>query len=130
MSTTAIPPTIPSDSNNTSIQLNKLKVTKGDVTIATFVAGAVEGSAGVITISAVSTATATEETPVLITNSHCGATNVVLVSIGSYGGTIGTDGSPTVWATPAAGGFTLHLANDGVTAAALTGSLTINYLIV
>ena len=130
MSTTATPPLIPSDANHTALLATRPNVLKGTLTVATVTAGTVNAAAGAITVTQTSAIATTTKATAVITNSFCSATSTVLVSIGSYAGNIGTNGSPSVWATPAEGSFTLTVANEGVTAANLSGALVIDFLIV
>ena len=130
MSTAASPPLIPSDANHTAVLLTRPKIVKGTVTVATVTAGTVNAASGVITVTETSAIATTTKATAVITNSFCSATSSVLISIGSYAGTTGANGSPSVWATPAEGSFTLTVANEGITAANLSGALTINFLIV
>ena len=129
-------PLIPSSSNFSAMHTNKPKFTKGTVTVPTIdttpTSATLNASAGVITISTVDVVSSTPSKGVTISNSHVSGDSVVLLTINSYGGTVGTDGYPSVFATvPSAGGsFTLNVANEGVTVAALSGNLVVSFVVV
>ena len=129
MSTTAVPPTIPSDSNHTSIHMNKTKITKGTVTqlTSTTTGVTVNAAAGVITMfTSVLAADATET--FIVTNSSCSATSVVLVNHLSYTGTDATAVITVNVIDIAEGVFSVQVGNGS--AAILDGILTIGFLIV
>lgn len=123
-------PLIPSDLNTASLLVSKPKVTKGTVTVATAATdGTLNASAGVITITSATTAS-TEAQSLTLTNSACSADSVVVATIVSYGGTVGTDGFPSIQVTPGDGSFVLTTVNESVTAAALSGALVVSFVIV
>ena len=128
-------PLIQSDANHTSIQStsiqsNKLSLYKGIITLEDVsVVGTMNTTAGTVTIDAIITGSGSSDT-VTVNNTFCTESSVILGSIVSYGGIIGTDGSPTLIITPGNNLFTFTIVNDGVTAAALDGELTMNFLIV
>ena len=123
-------PLIPSDLNTASLLVSKPQVTKGTVTVATAAtAGTLNASAGVITITSATTAS-TESQSLTLTNSHCSPDSVVIATIVSYGGTVGTDGFPSIQVTPASGSFDLTVVNESVTTEPLSGNLVVSFMIV
>lgn len=129
-------PLIPSSSNHSALHTTKPKFTKGTVTVATIdttpTTATLNASAGVITITTVDVGSGAASEGVTVSNSHVSGDSVVLLTINAYGGTIGTDGYPSVFATvPSAGGsFTLNVANEAVTGAALSGNLVVSFVVV
>jgi len=130
MSTIAIPPTIPSDANHSSVHLNKANVTKGTVTQLTDVTTTVvvNAAAGVITMFT-STLAADATEAFTVTNSSCSATSVVLANGLGLTGAGGATAVITVNVEDVAeGSFVIRIGNGS--AVALNGILTVGFLIV
>jgi len=123
-------PLLRSDANHTSIMSTKTIVYKGVITlIDTSVVGTMNTAAGTITVSTVTTASGSSDS-VVVNNDFCTESSVIIGTINSYGGTIGVDGFPSLVITPGNNVFTVTIVNESVTAAALSGELTINFIIV
>ncbi len=129
MSNIPVPPTIPSDANLSSLQFNKVDVTKGTVTQATSTTTGVtvNAAAGVITMVA-STLAANATEAFIVTNSSCSASSVVLVNSLLYTGTDSTAVITVNVVDIAEGVFSVQVGNGS--AAALDGVLTVGFLIV
>jgi hypothetical protein len=110
--------------------IDTTKLTSVDVTTGTgtSTAGAatVNAQSGQITTESLSTAAAATYSFTL-TNSYIKATSIVLVSVGK--GTATTGEPAPHFITPAAGSAVIAIRNDAA-AAALNGTITINFLVV
>jgi hypothetical protein len=129
MSNIPVPPTIPSDANLSSLQFNKVDVTKGTVTQATSTTTGVtvNAAAGVITM-VTSTLAANATEAFIVTNSSCSASSVVLVNSLLYTGTDSTAVMTVNVVDIAEGVFSVQVGNGS--AAPLDGVLSVGFLIV
>jgi len=104
--------------------------TISDVTQATSTATGVTvaSNQGIITCFT-STLAAVTSVSFTVTNPICNANSTVLVSIAGYSGTLGTNGSPAVYADTIANGSFVVKVYNAHASAALAGVLKVAYLI-
>jgi hypothetical protein len=123
-------PLILSDAKYSAVFSDKILLYKGNITlIDVSVVGIMNTAAGIITVSSVDTASGSSDS-ITVQNTFCSENSVIVATIASYGGIIGTDGFPSLIVTPGNNLFTITIVNESIAAAALDGSLIIHFMIV
>lgn len=131
--TTPVPPLIPGDAYFSDVQTDQPIVTKSSVTQLTSITTPVTINAAAGTIVTVSSTLAVGATASFsVVNSFCasatsGYNTLVLATVNGYSGSTGV---PVVAScVPSATGFTVTIANVGLTGSVLNGTVTIGFLV-